>query len=687
MKRISFALLILFLFTSIYIEAKKQPLGNGLFWELDNGVLTISGFGDMPDFMWKSSKGYQSPWLKELKKGMVKKVIIDEGVTSISNWAFSPYDTYSSITEVSFPSTLKRIGDHAFYKARIKNLSLNDGVEVIGELAFGENQIEELVIPNSVKELGGGYCYISFYGTTYFWEKFSGKGAFGDRVRKAKLSSNLKKIPKGLFYGCVGLQEINIPKGVVEIEKGAFYECGIQNLIIPIGCRKIGDMSFGNCKKLRSIFLPNSIEFIHGGAFLIRGAKKRYKSDNLDFDYIEDIYWDGIIYNLPDTITDRNCRILGISDNAVKRYLKGENGIVNSKGNIILQAKQGRTVEKVNLGDKNLLFYKVSEGAYFGLMNDNGNWIVPIEKKCSEIRTLGDNYLRIKCNGFFGIVTLEGLEVIPTSRNYTSISSFNKSKKTFAFTRKGVSGICNEQGKEISTTRLAPTAEDIKANGGFTSAVAMDNGSKKYYKVSKGGRYGLTDSEGRLVIPCEMEGLESAGTGFLKYKLNGFWGLMNYQGKILIDTDRGYTSIGDYKTFNKRFAYTMNGYKGECDATGRQISKIKVDTPKRNSSIASSSGSSSSSNSSSSGSSSNSNSGNNTTTIHVEHHHDPVPVQQWQACFACGGMGTMGCDNCGGSGTKYIGDRLHRCSRCNGRGIIPCNVCYGNKGQYVTVYK
>lgn len=79
--------------------------------------------------------------------------------------------------------------------------------------------------------------------------------------------------------------------------------------------------------------------------------------------------------------------------------------------------------------------------------------------------------------------------------------------------------------------------------------------------------------------------------------------------------------------------------------------------------------------------------GNSTKTIHVEHHRDPVPVQQWQACFACGGMGTMGCDNCGGGGTKYIGDRLHRCSRCNGRGIIPCNVCYGNKGQYITVYQ
>ena len=47
----------------------------------------------------------------------------------------------------------------------------------------------------------------------------------------------------------------------------------------------------------------------------------------------------------------------------------------------------------------------------------------------------------------------------------------------------------------------------------------------------------------------------------------------------------------------------------------------------------------------------------------------------------------MGCDNCGGSGTKYIGDNLRICSRCNGQGIIPCNVCYGNKGQYITVYR
>lgn len=373
----------------------------------------------------------------------------------------------------------------------------------------------------------------------------------------------------------------------------------------------------------------------------------------------------------------------GLTEKAFNTY---KNGVHDNNGKIILAAKEGRKITKVVDRTSNVSYYLVEENGQKGVMNNNGYWIIPFSSKNSEIKIVREQFFMVRNNGFYGVFSLDGKEIIPTSRGYTSISDFNTSNRTFAFTKKGFSGVCNERGEEISTTRLAPTADDVKSNGGYASAVEMNNGSTKYYKVSKGGRYGLTDAEGKVIVPTEMDALESAGAGYLRYKLNGFWGLMNYQGKILIDTERGYTSIGDFKSFNKRFAYTMNGYKGECDATGRQISKIKVDTSRQSTSVASSSNSSSSS-SSSSGSSNNSSSGNNTTTIHVEHHRDPVPVQQWQACFACGGMGTMGCDNCGGSGTKYIGDRLHRCSRCNGRGIIPCNVCFGNKGQYITVYQ
>ncbi len=213
------------------------------------------------------------------------------------------------------------------------------------------------------------------------------------------------------------------------------------------------------------------------------------------------------------------------------------------------------------------------------------------------------------------------------------------------------------------------------------SITEITNGNTQYFKTRKDNHYGLLDSHGKQVIPTEMDDLESAGSGYFKFKHHGFWGVINSQGNVLIDTDRGYTSISDFTSYNKRFAYTMNGYRGECDATGKQISKTKIET------ASSSTGSSTSSSSSSSSTTSKGNQGNQQKTVVVEHHRDPVPMQQWQACMGCGGMGTMGCDHCGGSGTRYVGDRLRVCSRCNGQGVIPCNVCYGNKGQYITVYR
>ena len=201
--------------------------------------------------------------------------------------------------------------------------------------------------------------------------------------------------------------------------------------------------------------------------------------------------------------------------------------------------------------------------------------------------------------------------------------------------------------------------------------------------VQDAGKYGIVTYDGKEIVPPELDAVGQCGKGYFRFKINGFWGVMNYTGKILIDTDRGYTSIGDFKTFNKRFAYTMTGYKGECDATGRQISKIKVDTPPQQATASSSTSSSSSS--SSSNSSSTSNSGNKTTTVVVEHHRDPVPVQEWQQCPACYGSGQCPNVQCGGSGWYYIGDRRSLCSRCHGSG--KCTTCAGRGGQNVTVYR
>lgn len=221
-------------------------------------------------------------------------------------------------------------------------------------------------------------------------------------------------------------------------------------------------------------------------------------------------------------------------------------------------------------------FRLIKKNDYVGVVNKEGNWVIKQEYPKIDVLSSSDKiYFIVKRNAECGLFDNEGREMIPMSRGYTSID-YDSSKGTFAFKKTRYTGECDAQGNEISLTKLPPTANDIKAEGGYASAVEMMNGSIKYYKVSKGGKYGLTSSEGKVIVPVEMEALESAGTGYLRFKLNGFYGIVNYAGKIIIPTDRGYTKIGDYVSFTKRFAYEMDGYKGECNNLGVQVSKIKV---------------------------------------------------------------------------------------------------------------
>lgn len=216
-------------------------------------------------------------------------------------------------------------------------------------------------------------------------------------------------------------------------------------------------------------------------------------------------------------------------------------------------------------------------------------------------------------------------------------------------------------------------------------------------KQDKQKQYGLLNEKGEVVYPTEFDGLEYIGGKYLKFKLNGYYGVMTLDGQTIIPTSRGYTAIGKYVSSQQRFSYTMSGYKGECDETGKQLSKIKVEAsevPNTSNSSSTASGTTTSSSSGSSSnstttSSTNSNTQSNTTTqqtIVVEHHRDPQPMQVWHQCTACYGSGT--CKLCGGNGWNpysYANGRYDRCLSCGGRG--KCSYCAGQGGHYEVEYR
>ena len=78
---------------------------DNLTWTLDaDGTLTISGAGAMKNY---NSSGNQSP---VRKNSNVKKVVIEDGVTSIGSYAFASCNNLTSITISNSRSEERRVG-------------------------------------------------------------------------------------------------------------------------------------------------------------------------------------------------------------------------------------------------------------------------------------------------------------------------------------------------------------------------------------------------------------------------------------------------------------------------------------------------------------------------------------------------------------------------------------------------
>ena len=116
---------LVFLFCAKNTLAEQSgSCGEHLTWALsDDGVLVISGTGEMTSTPWTGSK---------LK---IAEVIIEEGVTSLRDSAFSGCE---NLTGVTLPSTLMVIEDRAFYNCC---------------------KLEGLELPPRLKTIPNGLCY------------------------------------------------------------------------------------------------------------------------------------------------------------------------------------------------------------------------------------------------------------------------------------------------------------------------------------------------------------------------------------------------------------------------------------------------------------------------------------------------------------------------------------------------
>ena len=237
---------------------------------------------------------------------------LQEGITEIPDSAFQ---YCRSLKTVNFPSTLEKIGAHAFEDAPEFPIRLPNGLRSIGENAFHFKDKDyingqetdsidpyDVTIPATVTEIGenafGNCKHINnltirngFTGTIHE-DAFSGmsKGIYWDLniIHNLYLPDNWETIPNRIFHSTY-IDRVYLPSGLLEIGEGAFggshikqivfpkslikigryalSENRLQSLILPSSLTKIEDGAFRNSNYLKSIFIPGSVKTIGNGAF------------------------------------------------------------------------------------------------------------------------------------------------------------------------------------------------------------------------------------------------------------------------------------------------------------------------------------------------------------------------------------------------------------------------------------
>ena len=156
--------------------SENGSCGSTTEWSYDgNSTLTISGTGAMADY----ENASDTPWYSV--RSSIEHIVVEEGVTSIGANAFR---FCAFLQDVTLPEGLTVIGDSAFYSSGVSAVNFPDSLEEIGASAFADTKLTELELPQHLVTIG-----------------------------------------ESAFYACTALEQVTVPESTEYIGSGAFFQC------------------------------------------------------------------------------------------------------------------------------------------------------------------------------------------------------------------------------------------------------------------------------------------------------------------------------------------------------------------------------------------------------------------------------------------------------------------------------
>ena len=259
---------------------------NCLHWKvtstLTSKTLTITGTGAMPDFDFPN--GNLAPWwnyealgmnaISEIDidiKGNLKRVIIGDGVTNVSNYAlfFLP-----AATQITLPESVTSIGRYGIAMcSALTGMSIPKGVTEIGDFGLAGDGLTAVTLPDGLQTLGRGAfdTCTSLTNTTLPAAITAVPGkCFADctKLLTVDYKGEVTTIGEHAFEGCKSLTKAPIPATVTELGVSAFNGCvALTDVTLPGGVTAVPDACFQDCTALADMKLPGTVTSVGHNAF------------------------------------------------------------------------------------------------------------------------------------------------------------------------------------------------------------------------------------------------------------------------------------------------------------------------------------------------------------------------------------------------------------------------------------
>lgn len=264
-----------------------------MHWSVSReGVLTLSGAGDTPDY----GESVNAPWYPY--RSQITGAVVEDGITGLGSYAFYGLNSMktvelpaaltslgvgcfqgcSSLQAVDLPAGLTSLPDSVFYGCRsLESIVIPEGITDLSEYGLfrGCSALKSITLPGTLQQLGvswstfdgtsitdiyyngtlSQWLSISFYPDTDSLPMQSPCNLYigGEKLTNLDIPTDVERIPNNAFQ-YVNLTSVTLPYRVKSVGDSAFYSSSVASVRMTDSVTEVGTNAFANCSALKKVY-------------------------------------------------------------------------------------------------------------------------------------------------------------------------------------------------------------------------------------------------------------------------------------------------------------------------------------------------------------------------------------------------------------------------------------------------